>query len=109
RGIPCDLRAPSITTEDIARVTHVLHCAAAVSFDQTYSEARATNVDGTLSVLEMAERMPRLERLVHVSTAYVAGKATGTFGEDDLQLGQGFRNSYELSKHTAEILVSRHG
>jgi long-chain acyl-CoA synthetase len=56
-------------------------------------------------VLDLAERAPSLERLVHVSTAYVSGLTEGRFGEDDVDIGQGFRNAYEQSKLEAELLV----
>jgi long-chain acyl-CoA synthetase len=46
-----------------------------------------------------------LRRLVHVSTAYVAGDRRGVFGEDDVTRGIPFRNSYEHSKHEAEELL----
>ena len=46
-----------------------------------------------------------LRRLVHVSTAYVSGRHAGEFGEQDLDVGQEFRNTYERSKHEAERLL----
>jgi nucleoside-diphosphate-sugar epimerase len=46
-----------------------------------------------------------LRHFVHVSTAYVAGRHRGEFSEEDLQLGQRFRNPYERSKFEAELLV----
>ena len=42
------------------------------------------------------------EHFGYVSTAYVAGTHEGEFTEDDLDVGQGFRNSYERSKFEAE-------
>jgi thioester reductase-like protein len=106
RELACDLRSPTIPARELARVTHVLHCAAAVAFDQPLGDARAINVEGTRAVLDLAARAPRLERVVHVSTAYVAGTATGVFGEDDLDAGQGFRNTYEQTKFEAERLAA---
>jgi long-chain acyl-CoA synthetase len=50
-------------------------------------------------------RRGRFESFVHVSTAFVAGTHAGHFGEDDLDVGQGFRNAYERSKFEAERLV----
>ena len=44
---------------------------------------------------------------MHVSTAYVAGDADGLFTEADLDVGQGFRNTYEQTKLEAERLVPR--
>ena len=44
--------------------------------------------------------------MVHVSTAYVAGKRTALIREDELDCGQGFWNSYEKSKFDAEVLLT---
>jgi thioester reductase-like protein len=87
-------------------VTDVVHSAASVSFSLPLAESRAINTEGTRRVLELAElcaaRGRGLNRLAHVSTAYVAGKHRGPFAEDDLDRGQDFNNSYELSKWEAE-------
>jgi long-chain acyl-CoA synthetase len=48
-----------------------------------------------------------LRRFSYISTAYVAGDHRGRFSEDDLDLGQSFRNAYERSKFEAESLVAR--
>jgi nucleoside-diphosphate-sugar epimerase len=71
------------------------------------AEARDVNCVGTARMLDLAAAMPRLKRFVHVSTAYVAGDTQGPFGEDDLERGQGFRNSYEQSKFEAERIVAQ--
>ena len=86
-------------------VTTVVHCAASVSFDLSLEESRRINVDGTRNVLELAERCSRLERLTYVSTAYVAGEPRGLFREDQLDVGQRFRNPYERSKFEAEQVL----
>jgi long-chain acyl-CoA synthetase len=67
------------------------------------------NVSGTANVLDLCRRLPRLERVVHVSTAYVAGRSEGVFAESDHDVGQSFRNTYEQSKWEAEYLVARSG
>jgi long-chain acyl-CoA synthetase len=93
-------------------VTDVVHCAASVSFGLSLEEARAINVEGTRRVLDLAERVAArgaLRRFVHVSTAYVAGRHHGRFGEGDLWVGQEFRNTYERSKAEAEHLVRERG
>ena len=83
-----------------------MHCAASISFDLPLDEARAINVDGTARVLDFAvEAQARdggLERFLHVSTAYVAGRYEGTFRERQLDTGQAFRNTYEETKFDAE-------
>ena len=48
-----------------------------------------------------------LRRFTYLSTAYVAGEHSGTFSEDDLDVGQRFRNPYERSKFEAEGIVKR--
>ena len=50
---------------------------------------------------------PRLPRLQHVSTCYVSGRYDGEFREDDLDVGQDFRNHYESTKYAAEMLVRK--
>jgi thioester reductase-like protein len=86
----------------------ILHCAASISFDMPLDEARAINVEGTREVIGFAREckaLGRLERFVHVSTAYVSGKFEGTFRERQLDAGQEFRNTYEQTKWEAEHIV----
>jgi long-chain acyl-CoA synthetase len=90
------------------RVTEIVHAGASVSFGLDLGKSRAINVQGTRRVLELGERCSRrggLRRLSYVSTAYVSGEHQGCFSEDDLDVGQTFRNSYEQSKFEAELLV----
>jgi thioester reductase-like protein len=90
-------------------VTTVVHCAASVSFDLSLEESRRVNVEGTRRVLEFARSCPGLERLSYVSTAYVAGEPGGLFREDELAVGQRFRNPYERSKFEAELMLRTEG
>jgi nucleoside-diphosphate-sugar epimerase len=103
RAIAGDLAEPGLSVP--GDVTEIVHCAASISFSLPLDEARRINVDGTRRVLDAAHRLPRLRRLVHVSTAYVAGRHRGRFAARDLDVGQSFRNSYERSKHEAESLL----
>lgn len=95
--------------EIAATADRVVHCAAAVGFDQPLPDALAVNVLGTQRVLELAHGMPQLQRMVHVSTAFVGGCTEGVFRETDLVAGQSFRNTYEQTKHLAERLVAGSG
>lgn len=92
------------------RVGEIVHCAASVSFAMGLREARAINVQGTARMLELARRAQTrggLRRFTYVSTAYVAGEHAGCFSEDDLDVGQRFRNAYERSKFEAETMLER--
>lgn len=52
------------------RVEIVFHCAANVRFDQPLRPMVNMNVVGTLKMLQVAEKMNKLQALVHVSTSY---------------------------------------
>jgi thioester reductase-like protein len=91
-------------------VGEIVHSAASVSFELELQDARAINLDGTRRVLEFAERCHArgvLRRVSYISTAFVAGEHDGCFSEDELDVGQRFRNSYEQSKFEAECLIAR--
>ena len=88
---------------ELARqVTGILHAGAVTRFDQTPEQALIANVTSTRSVLAHARACPRLDRVGLVSTAFVAGRRTGTILEDELDLGVKFNNEYEHSKALAE-------
>jgi long-chain acyl-CoA synthetase len=108
---PCLGLDPREVDRLAAQVRDVVHSAASVSFSLPLDESRAINVEGTRNILEFAARCRDaggLHRLCYVSTAYVAGTHSGAFGEDDLDVGQEFRNAYEQSKFEAEQLVRSH-
>lgn len=94
---------------ELARsVTDIVHSAASVSFELPLDDSRRINVQGTRHMLDLARDARDaggLDRFAYVSTAYVAGTHAGEFHEDQLDVGQDFRNSYERSKFEAERLV----
>ena len=105
-GLGLDSRKADAIAEE---ATTVLHCAASVSFDYDLERSRRVNVEGSRRIVELAERCANrgdgLDRLSYVSTAYVAGTHGGVFREEDLDVGQRFRNPYEQSKFEAEALM----
>src|SRR6202789_914876 len=114
RAVRGDLLEPGLglSAEDrrwlIDSVERIVHCAASISFELPLEEARAINVRGVERVLGLARAIAAggtLRRIVHVSTAYVSGRHAGEFLEQDLDVGQEFRNTYERSKHEAERLL----
>lgn len=88
-------------------VTEVWHLAAVYDLTVAKEIAHRVNVDGTDRVLALCRDLPSLERLHYVSTCYVSGSYAGRFGEDDLDVGQQFRNHYESTKYEAEMLVRK--
>jgi thioester reductase-like protein len=116
RALPADITSPEMglpepTWNELAEwSTHIVHCAATVRFDEPFDVASAVNVTGALRVLDLARAATHagsLARAVMVSTAFVAGTTARVFAEHDLDLGQGFRNTYERSKFEAEQHVQR--
>jgi len=116
-AVPGDVEAPGLGLADgvgeelAGQVSEIVHCAASVVFELPLEDARRINVEGTRHMLDFAKlcsERDRLDSFSYISTAYVAGTHRGEFGEDELDVGQGFRNSYERSKFEAEALVRRH-
>jgi thioester reductase-like protein len=124
---------PAVASRLRARLTHVIHCAAAIEFDLPIAAAAAINTHGTLNVAALAAGCPGLRSLAHVSTAYVtphpgegvaiderladlpapAEALLARIDEDGASAGRlvsesGHPNSYTLTKCLAEhLLVQR--
>jgi thioester reductase-like protein len=98
-GLSADAR------ESLDVVTEVWHLAAVYDLHVSHELARNVNVGGTANVLDLCWSLPSPGRLHYVSTCYVSGNYPGEFTEDALDEGQSFRNHYESTKFTAELLV----
>jgi thioester reductase-like protein len=118
RGVAADLESPGLGLSEATRdeltasIGAVVHCAASVSFSLELDDARRINVEGTREILQLAKEARdygRLDRVVHVSTAYVAGERDGRARERQGDVGQDFRNTYERTKLEAEQLVHDSG
>ena len=95
----------AIADELEQRVTHVIHLAALYNLSAPREISVRINVDGTRHLLDFLEKIPSLQRFAHASTIAVAGKHQGMFREDDLDLGQDFKNNYDETKFLSEKLV----
>lgn len=82
----------------------LLHNAASVEFQTGNGGTWRNNVSSAGRALEVC-REQRIEHLVFVSTAYVAGRRKDLVFEDELERGQSFRNEYEHSKYEAERTI----
>ncbi len=92
-----------------AEATEVFHLAAAYDLRMSDEQTRLSNVTGTRHVLDLAERLPLLERFHHVSTMAVAGDLSGVYREKDFDLGQSFFHAYGRTKFEAEREVRERG
>jgi thioester reductase-like protein len=92
--------------EVVSSTDEVWHCAASLSFQQDErAEIFRMNLDGTRHVLDLVKDVPG-RRLHHVSTAYIAGNRSDVALENEIDVGQTFKNLYEESKCRAELIVS---
>ncbi len=86
-------------------VDEIFHCAAVTHFEMQGDEEHvAVNIKGTENVLQFANS-GKQKRFHYVSTAYVAGKQSGTIYENGMVSEPLFNNEYERSKFVAEQLV----
>jgi len=97
--------APAAYERLSAETTRVIHSAATVRFDHSLDEARRINVEGTRHILDFADGARELRSFAYVGTAYVAGERSGLVRENELAMGQSYRNTYEQTKAEAEALV----
>ncbi|MCU1261103.1 MAG: Male sterility domain protein [Bryobacterales bacterium] len=88
-----------------AETTRVIHSAATVQFDHSLDEARRINVEGTRHILDFARGARQLRSFAYVGTAYVAGERSDLVRENELAVGQSYRNTYEQTKAEAEAFV----
>ncbi len=88
-----------------AEVDRIHHMAFLGHLDVDRASAERVNLRGTLEALEFARSCPSLRTLVHHSTAFVAGDRRGEVREDELDVGQRFRNHAEATRAQAEQLV----
>lgn len=114
-------------------VTKIFHCGAEIGFQKDEKELMLVNCKGTENVLNFAYGCSRLQRFIHISTAYVAGQRSGVITEKPpesdgqmntqtacaetgcgknnrakkkhVEAGANFSSLYEKSKALAEDLV----
>ena len=87
--------------------TDIVHAAEWGQLAAERSQLERVNVEGTRTVVELAQDCRKLRRLTHFSTVFVSGDRVGVIAEDELSAGQAFRNAYEQTRFEAEIIVRR--
>jgi nucleoside-diphosphate-sugar epimerase len=95
-------------------LTHVVHCAASVSFDDTYERSFRANVLGSRNALAFSERIQAAKRsrfVAHVAieTSYIHGRRKRTIAQEKALVfpRHFYNNYYELTKAMASIETDR--
>ncbi len=96
-------------------VTHVIHCAASVSFDDTYENSYQANVLGSRNALEFSlmlqgARESRFVSHVAIETSYIHGRKKRTIAQEGaLVFPRNFYNNfYELTKAMASLETDKY-
>ncbi|MBI2826776.1 MAG: SDR family oxidoreductase [Planctomycetia bacterium] len=111
--VPGDITREHLGLDEATRrrladeVDTVYHLAAIYDLATPLAISRLVNATGTEHVLDFCQSLPRLQRLVYFSTAYVSGTRTGRVTEDDLEQATSWKNYYEQTKWEAEVAVRR--
>lgn len=91
-------------------VTHIIHAAANVNFQQTLEEARHVNLGGTRNVIQLANHARtngNFRIFAYIGTAYISGDRKGLIYENELDCPRRFANAYEQSKFETERLLQQ--
>lgn len=95
-------------------LTHVVHCAASVSFDDPYESSFRANVLGCRNALEFSkqlQRAPGSRFVAHVAieTSYIHGRRKRSIAQEDALVfpRHFYNNYYELTKAMASIETDR--
>ena len=120
RFIEGDVERPDfgIEAKELERLrkelTHVVHCAASVSFDDPYPSSFRANVLGCRNALAFSKRVQaapgsRFVGHVAIETSYIHGRRKRSIAQEDaLQFPRHFYNNYyELTKAMASIETDR--
>ncbi len=102
--------APRDMTRLKKTLTHVVHCAASVSFDDTYENSFRANVQGARNALQFALSIQQAKgtkfiQHVAIETSYIHGRKKKTTAQENaLVFPRNFYNNfYELTKAMASL------
>ncbi len=120
RFVDGDVEKPAfgIDPPELARLrrtlTHVVHCAASVSFDDTYENSFRANVLGCRNALEFSKDLqaaPGAPFVAHVAieTSYIHGRRKRSIAQEHALVfpRHFYNNYYELTKAMASIETDR--
>ena len=120
RFVAGDIEKPDLGIEpqELAHLrpvlTHVIHCAASVSFDDTYENSFRANVLGCRNALAFSlsvQRTPGAAFIAHVAieTSYIHGRKRRSIAQENALVfpRHFYNNFYELTKAMASIETDR--
>ncbi|MEM8933328.1 MAG: SDR family oxidoreductase, partial [Acidobacteriota bacterium] len=120
RFVAGDIESPrfGISDEDYGdlrgHLTHVIHCAASVAFDDPYEASFRANVTGTQNALRFSLELQEADDspfVAHLSieTSYIHGRQQANLArEDEMVFPRNFYNNYyELTKAMASLETER--
>lgn len=95
-------------------LTHVIHCAASVSFDDTYDNSYRANVRGCLNALQFSHELQNTEgspfvNHIAIETSYIHGRTRVSMAQESALVfpRHFYNNYYELTKAMASIETDR--
>jgi nucleoside-diphosphate-sugar epimerase len=120
RFVPGDIEKPDLGLEraEVARLrktlTHVVHCAASVSFDDSYLNSFRANVLGCMNALDFSLSVQKAagSQFVHhvaIETSYIHGRRKSAIAQESALVfpKHFYNNFYELTKAMASIETDR--
>ncbi|MEM9556388.1 MAG: SDR family oxidoreductase [Acidobacteriota bacterium] len=121
RFVAGDVEQPNLGIDDDevetlkSTLTHVIHCAASVAFDDPYEASFRANVNGTLNALAFSESLQRAESSpfvahIGIETSYIHGRQKqDPAREDEIVFPRNYYNNYyELTKAIASLETERY-
>jgi nucleoside-diphosphate-sugar epimerase len=120
RFVAGDIEQPDlgIAADEVSRLettlTHVIHCAASVSFDDPYERSYRANVLGSRNALAFSRRIQRApgSRFVNhiaIETSYIHGRKKSSIAQEGALVfpRHFYNNFYELTKAMASMETDR--
>ncbi|EHA8587555.1 Fatty acyl-CoA reductase 3 [Cocos nucifera] len=99
------IRDSDLIEELRKKIDIVVNVAATTNFDERYDVALDINVIGAKHVLEFAKKCVKLEMLLHVSSAFVAGMKEGLILEKAFHMGESLKENSYLDIEAELMLV----
>lgn len=88
-------------------IHYIINCASSVSFNLTFSDAYKFNVTSVKKIISFARLCPKLQLLLHTSTAYVQSYRDTSSPREHIGMNEDHFNNYTRTKNIAEHLLEQ--